>query len=95
MQANALKVMDDAVQKQIEVSNAVSTSLPAMNVAVIDSGNPDGAVVEQILSNLKSNNVDALVKNLNKTIDQNQYNDVRKVMVYDFMGSYCQVKWFT
>ena len=84
-QANALKVMDDAVQKQIEVSNAVSTSLPGMNVAIIDRGNPR-AVVEQILSNFKSNNVDALVKNLNKTIEgRSVLNDVRKVMVYDFL----------
>ena len=84
-QANAIKVMDDAVQKQIEVSNAVSTSLPGMNVAIIDRGNPR-AVVEQILSNFKSNNVDALVKNLNKTIEgRSVLNDVRKVMVYDFL----------
>ena len=84
-QANAIKVMDDAVQKQIEVSNAVSTSLPGMNVAIIDRGNPR-AVVEQILSNFKSNNVDALVKNLNKTIEgKSVLNDVRKVMVYDFL----------
>jgi len=84
-QANALKVMDDAVQKQIEVSNAVSTSLPGMNVAVIDAGN-EIAIVKQILSKFKSNNVDALVKNLNKTIEgRSVLNDVRKVMVYDFL----------
>ena len=84
-QANALKVMDDAVQKQIEVSNAVSTSLPGMNVAVIDKGN-SSAIVKQILSKFKSNNVDALVKNLNKTIEgRSVLNDVRKVMVYDFL----------
>jgi len=84
-QANALKVMDDAVQKQIEVSNAVSTSLPGMNVAVIDKGN-SSAIVKQILSKFKSNNIDALVKNLNKTIEgRSVLNDVRKVMVYDFL----------
>ena len=84
-QANALKVMDDAVQKQIEVSNAVSTSLPAMNVSIIDAGN-EIAIVKQILSKFKSNNVDALVKNLNKTIQgRSVLNDVRKVMVYDFL----------
>jgi uncharacterized protein (UPF0254 family) len=84
-QANALKVMDDAVQKQIEVSNAVSKSLPAMNVSVIDSGS-DGAIVKQILSKMKSNNVSGLVRNLNKTIEgKSVLNDVRKVMVYDFI----------
>ena len=84
-QANAIKVMDDAVQKQIEVSNAVSTSLPAMNVSVIDSGS-DRAIVKQILSKMKSNNVSGLVRNLNKTIEgRSVLNDVRKVMVYDFI----------
>ena len=84
-QANAIKVMDDAVQKQIEVSNAVSTSLPGMNVAVIDRGSPR-AIVEQVLKNFKSNDVSRLVKNLNKTIEgRSVLNDVRKVMVYDFL----------
>ena len=84
-QANALKVMDDAVQKQIEVGTAVSTSLPGINVGIIDSGNAP-IIVKQILSKFKSNNVDALVKNLNKTIEgRSVLNDVRKVMVYDFL----------
>jgi hypothetical protein len=84
-QGNAIKVMDDAVQKQIEVSNAVSTSLPGMNVAVIDRGSPR-AIVEQVLKNFKSNDVSGLVKNLNKTIEgRSVLNDVRKVMVYDFL----------
>ena len=83
--ANALKVMDDAVQKQIEVGTAVSTSLPGMNVGIIDSGNAP-IIVKQILNKFKSNNVDALVKNLNKTIEgRSVLNDVRKVMVYDFL----------
>ena len=63
---DALKVIDDAVNAQIKVNNAVSEALPGMPINVLDRGSATD-IVQQLLTKMKSNDVSQLVKNLSNS----------------------------
>ena len=82
---NALKVMDDAVNKQLKISKEISEALPGLSVKVLDKQNPT-EIVKHILTKMRGDNVSKLVSNLNKTVEgRGVLQDIRRVFVYDFL----------
>ena len=78
---DALKVIDDAVNAQIKVNNAVSEALPGMPINVLDRGSATD-IVQQLLTKMKSNDVSQLVKNLSNSQEGLAVlNDTRKFFV--------------
>jgi len=78
---DALKLIDEAVNAQIKVNNAISEALPGMPINVLDTGS-ETAIVQQLLTKMKSNNVSQLVKNLSNSQEGLAVlNDTRKFFV--------------
>ena len=83
---DALKVMDDAVAKQIAIRTSVSEALPGMPVNILDNG-VGTSIVDQLLTKMKSNDVTQLIKNLSKSQDGLAIiKETRQVMVFKMLN---------
>ena len=83
---DALKVMDDAVAKQIAIRTSVSEALPGMPVNILDNG-VGTSIVDQLLTKMKSNDVTQLIKNLSKSQDGLAIiKETRQIMVFKMLN---------
>ena len=82
---DALKVMDDAVNDQIKITNSISKALPGMPIETLRSGSSTD-IVNQLLTKMRSNDVSQLVKNLSNSQEGLAVlKDTRKMMVQKMM----------
>jgi len=82
---DALKVMDDAVNDQIKITNSISRALPGMPIETLRSGSSTD-IVNQLLTKMRSNDVSQLVKNLSNSQEGLAVlKDTRKMMVQKMM----------